>query len=132
MPLSRVGWIKPITEENFHDFAKIPSRSFHETNLRGFVAQEVDYSIYITFRKKHRFQTIKLLNLILGPVCEVLFYQTITEQRVKRDLPFLPSWFLKLVLTILSPVLLTCEEIWRACVFFFKLSSLKAEGRVLK
>ena len=39
LPHSRVGWIKPITEEHFHDFPKIHSGSFHETNLRDYVAQ---------------------------------------------------------------------------------------------
>ena len=42
MSHSRVGWIKPITEEHFHDIARIPSENFQESNLRGFVAQEVD------------------------------------------------------------------------------------------
>ena len=42
MPLSRVGWSKPITEEHFHDLAKILSGRFQETNLHGYVAQEVD------------------------------------------------------------------------------------------
>ena len=42
VPHSRVGWIKPITEGHIHDLAKVPSRSFQETNLRGYVAQEVD------------------------------------------------------------------------------------------
>ena len=42
MPDSRVGWIKPITEEHLHDFTKISSGSFQETNLRGYVAQDGD------------------------------------------------------------------------------------------
>ena len=37
-----VGWIKPITEEHFHDFAELPSGCVKVTNLRGYVAQEVD------------------------------------------------------------------------------------------
>ena len=41
VPNSRVGWIQPITKERFRDFAKISSESFQETNLRGYVAQEV-------------------------------------------------------------------------------------------
>ena len=45
MPHSRVGWIKPITEEAFHDFAKIPSRNFEKTNLRGYVTHEDEKSI---------------------------------------------------------------------------------------
>ena len=71
-----------------------------------------------------------MLNLILGPVCEVLFYKTIIERRLERDLGFIPYWFRKLVLIILSPLLVTVEEIWRACVFFSKTSSLKAQGGV--
>ena len=39
---SRVGWIRPIKEEHFHNFAKIRSRSFQETNQRDYVVQEVD------------------------------------------------------------------------------------------
>ena len=41
-PHCHVGWIKPITEEHFHDLVKIPSGSFQETNLRGYETQEVD------------------------------------------------------------------------------------------
>ena len=48
VPHSRVGWAKPITEEHFHTFAKIPSWSFQETNLRCYVAQEVHTSIKST------------------------------------------------------------------------------------
>ena len=40
MPHSRVGWVKPITEEHFHDFAEIPSGTFQESNLPGYVAQK--------------------------------------------------------------------------------------------
>ena len=38
LPHSRVGWSKPIT-----------SGSFQETNLRGYVAQKIDYSIYFLY-----------------------------------------------------------------------------------
>ena len=41
MPLSRIGWIRPITEEYFNDFAKNPSGSIQKTNLRGYVAHRV-------------------------------------------------------------------------------------------
>ena len=41
VPHSRGGCIKPITDKHFHNFVKIPSGSFQETNLRGYVAQDV-------------------------------------------------------------------------------------------
>ena len=45
VPHSRVGWIKQITGEQFHYFTDISSGSLQETNLRGYMAQEVDWSI---------------------------------------------------------------------------------------
>ena len=46
--------------------------------------------------------------------------------------PVKPPRCRPLVLTALSPVSLTCEEIWRACEFFFKSSSLTAIERVFR
>ena len=77
-----------------------------------------------------RFRTLILLNLIIGPICEALFYQTIFEKRLDRDFAFVPYWLRKLVLTFLSPLLATGEEIWRAWIFFSKSFSLRAVGRV--
>ena len=79
---------------------------------------------------KQRFQTLIMLNLLLGPACEAFFYQTIFEERQDRDYDFLPYWPRKLLLTVLSPILATVEEIWRAWIFFSKSLSLSSIGRV--
>ena len=42
VPHSRVGGAKLMTDEHFHDFAKILSESIPENNLRGYLAQDVD------------------------------------------------------------------------------------------
>ena len=81
-------------------------------------------------RQKVKFQTLILLNLILGPVCEALFYETIIQMRVERDFASVPYWLRKVVLIIFSPLLATFEEIWRAGIFFKELLSLRVVGRV--
>ena len=77
-----------------------------------------------------KFQTLILLNLILGPVCEALLYESLISKRLERDFGSIPYWLRKLVMTILSPLLATVEEIWRASIFFSKALSLRASGRV--
>ena len=51
MPHTRVGSIKLITEEHFYEFAKILSGNFEEANLRGYLAQKIDWLDFFFFRK---------------------------------------------------------------------------------
>ena len=46
MPQFHQNYHQAKKEKHFHAFAKIPSESFQEIHLRGYVAQKVDKSIH--------------------------------------------------------------------------------------